>query len=344
MKAIFKRNPSYGAEIVDVPIPYIKDNEVLIKVDTASICGTDIHIYTWDKWAQSRVNTPLIFGHEFAGKVVEVGKNVSKVSLDDFVSAETHVVCEECFQCRNGQKEVCQNVKILGVDIQGCFAEYVAVPEANVWKNDKSLRPEYASIQEPFGNSVYALFGDDESIEGKNIVILGCGPTGLFATTIAKACGAKQIISVDINDYRLKLADMVGADHILNPYKGKYVDEAVMDFTNGVGADIVLEMSGSKSAFNTAMKVSRAGGRITLFGLSNQNLEVDLNSIVFGGKKILGITGRKIWSTWEKTQELMGSGKLELDPIVTHVFPMSCFEKAFELMKEGKSGKIIMYP
>ena len=344
MKAIAKKGPFPGAEIIDVPIPAIGLNDVLIKIKVTSICGTDLHIYEWNEWAQNRIRPPLIFGHEFCGEIVEVGKNVSNVKKKDFVSAETHIVCGRCYQCLHGQAEVCSNLKIIGVDVPGCFAEYIAVPASCLWKNDKKLKPEYASIQEPFGNSVHALFADDKSVEGKTIAVFGCGPTGLLATAIAKASDAKEVIVSDINPYRLEIARKLGANYLLNP-KDVDVVSKIKDLTEGVGADIVLEMSGNAQAFQSAIKSTRRGGRLTLFGLFNKKIEVDFNDdVIFSGRKIIGITGRKIWRTWEKTAELLSSKKLNIEPIITHKFKLEDYEKGMELMKKGECGKVILYP
>ena len=345
MKAIVKKNPGEGAEILDVPIPKIGVDGVLVKVKATSICGTDMHIYEWNSWAQSRIKPPLVFGHEFCGEVVEVGKNVDNVEKGDYVSAETHITCGKCYQCTHHQAEVCSDVKIIGVDVPGCFAEYIAVPASSIWKNDKSLKPEYASIQEPFGNSVYALFADDESVAGRTIAVLGCGPTGLFATAIARASSAGLVVvASDTNPYRLKIAKKVGADHVFNPLE-ENVPERIKELTEGVGADIVLEMSGNPSAFKSAFESSRRGGRITLFGLFNEELSLDVtNDVIFSGRRIVGVTGRKIWDTWEKTSELLKSKDLNIDPILTHKFKIEEFEKGMKLMKEGKCGKVILYP
>jgi len=344
MKAIVKKESGEGACILDVPIPKINDHEVLVKIKATSICGTDLHIYEWNHWAQSRIKPPIVLGHEFCGKVVEVGRKVTSISINDYVSAETHITCGKCYQCKNGQSEICNNVRIIGVDIPGCFAEYIAVPASCLWKNDKNLNPEYASIQEPLGNSVYSVFADDKSIEGKTIAISGCGPTGLFAAAIAKASGAKMVIASDINPYRMDIAKKVGADHVLDAKKEDVVVK-IKELTSGVGADISLEMSGSQKAFKSALASTRRGGRMTLFGLFNDKIEVDANDdIIFSGRRIVGITGRKIWQTWEKMTELLESGNLNINPILTHKFRLDEYKKGIDLMKEGKCGKIILYP
>ena len=344
MEAISKQNANYGAEILDTSIPKVKDNEALIKIKATSICGTDLHIYQWNEWAQNRIKPPMIFGHEFCGEVVEIGKNVSDVKVNDYVSAETHITCGQCYQCLNNEAHICSDLKIIGVDIPGCFAEYITVPSSCLWKNDKNLKPEYASVQEPFGNSVHALFADDKNVEGKNIAIFGCGPTGLFAAAIAKASNANLVISSDINPYRMDIAKKAGADYTFNP-KEEDVVKKIKELTKGIGADIVLEMTGNSQALNSAIKSSRKGGRVTMFGLFDKKVEIDAtNDIVFSGRKIVGITGRKIWQTWEKTAELMNSKELNLDSIITHNFKLKEYEKGMKLMEEGNCGKIILTP
>ncbi|MBM3199495.1 L-threonine 3-dehydrogenase [Candidatus Woesearchaeota archaeon] len=344
MKAIIKKGPFPGAELIDTQIPQIGPEDVLVKIKVTSICGTDLHIYDWNEWAQNRIKPPIVFGHEFCGEIIETGKKVNNLVKGDFVSAETHIICGKCYQCKHGQGEICSNVRIIGVDIPGCFAEYIAVPASCLWKNDKKLNPEYASVQEPFGNSVHALFADDKAIEGKTIAIFGCGPTGLFATAIAKASGAKEIIVSDVNSYRMKIAKKSGADYSFNPKEVDVVAK-VKDLTGGVGVDIVLEMSGNAQAFQSAVKSCRRGGRVTMFGLFNRRIDVDFNDdLIFSGRKLVGITGRKIWSTWEKTAELLKSKKLNINPIITHRFKLEEFEKGMALMQKGECGKVILKP
>lgn len=344
MKAVIKKSPGYGAKLLDIDTPKISSNDVLIKVKATSICGTDLHIYEWNHWAQNRIKTPLVLGHELCGEVVEKGENVSNVEVGEFVSAETHITCGKCYQCLNNQAHICRDMRILGVDVDGCFSEYVAVPSSCVWKNDKALKPEWASVQEPFGNSVHALFAEDESVEGKSIAVFGCGPIGLFATAIAKASNAKFVVASDINDYRLELAKKIGADYVFNPRKQNVVNQ-INDLTKGDRVDIVLEMSGSPAAFKNASKSLRRGGRMSLFGLYDQKIRVNLtDDVIFQGTKIIGITGRKIWDTWEKTKELLNSKRIDIDPIITHKFKLEEFEKGMELMKQGLCGKIILYP
>ncbi len=245
MKAVMKKKPASGAEMVRVDIPEIGARDILVKVKATSICGTDLHIYEWNAWAQRRIKPPRIMGHEFGGEVVEVGKDVTFVSIGDHVSAETHIVCGKCFQCRTGQAHVCQNVKILGVDTDGSFAEYVALPEENAWKNDKSLPPEIASIQEPFGNAVHTVFSED--VAGKTVAVFGLGPIGICAVAICRAAGAAHVFAIGRkNDYRLNLAKKMGADTIIKSNEQDAV-KIVKEATDGAGVDVSLVRQSSKA-------------------------------------------------------------------------------------------------
>ena len=342
MKAIVKVKEGPGAELKKVTIPKIKNNEALVKVKAASICGTDVHIYTWDDWAANRIHPEMIFGHEFSGEVVEIGSAVTNIKIGDHVSAETHIVCNECHQCRNGKYHVCQRTEILGVDRDGVFAEYVAIPASNLWKNDKSLPFEIASIQEPMGNAVHTVLSGD--ITGHNVVVIGVGPIGIMACSVAKAVGAKQVIAVDINDYRLNLAKKMGATHLINSLNIDPVAE-VFSLTDGNGADVVLEMSGHPNAIKQGFKMLTYGGRVSMLGLPTKTVELDItNDIVFKGATIHGITGRKIFETWEQVAGLLKSGAVDLNPLITHVLPMEEFQKGFELMISGNSGKVVLIP
>lgn len=342
MKAIVKHHAGAGAELKMVDIPTIQDDEVLIKVKATSICGTDVHIFAWDAWAESRVKPPYIFGHEFAGEVVEVGKHVKHVHVGEHVSAETHIVCGVCPQCLTGQAHICQDTKIIGVDTNGCFAEYVALPATNVWKNDKDLPFDIASVQEPMGNGVQtALSGP---IAGKSVAVIGCGPIGLMSVAIARATGASDIYALDLNDYRLNIAKKVGATHVMNSGNQDPV-ETVQQLTNGLGVDVILEMSGHPVAINQGFKMVTNGGRVSMLGLPTQNVPIDItNDVVFKGIEIHGITGRKMYETWFQTAGLLKSKSLNMDDIITHRLPLEDFEKGFELMMKGQSGKIVLIP
>ncbi|GGK13125.1 L-threonine 3-dehydrogenase [Caldalkalibacillus thermarum] len=334
MKAIVKDRPGPGARLEEVDIPSIKENEVLIKVEATSVCGTDVHIYAWDAWAESRVHPPYVFGHEFAGTVVEVGSQVQHVKVGDQVSAETHIVCGTCPQCRTGKAHICQQTKIIGVDTTGCFAEYVALPAANVWKNDPALPFHIASIQEPLGNAVQTVLSGP--VAGKTVAVVGCGPIGLMAVAVAKACGAAQVYALDVNDYRLQIAEKAGASALINSVKEDPVQK-IMELTDHAGVDVVLEMSGHPVAIKQGFRMVTNGGRVSMLGLPTRNVELDItNDIVFKGIQVHGITGRLMYETWYQTAGLLQSGRVNVEEIITHRFPLDQFEQGFELMMNGK--------
>ncbi len=342
MKVLIKDKAGEGLVYTQKPIPKCGDDEVLIKIKSASVCGTDLHIYNWDEWSQKRVKYPLTVGHELSGEIIELGSKVNDLSLGDIVSVETHIVCNECEMCKTGNAHVCEKTKIIGVDIDGAFAEYIAMPAENCRVQTLDINPKYLSVLEPLGNAVHTMLEFD--IEGKNVVVVGCGPIGLMAVNVAKAAGAKKVIAVEINEYRQKLAKELGADLIINPIKEDVI-AAVYDATNGKGADVVGEFSGNKSAIEAVFKYTNFNAKVAMLGIPPQNIELDLgNDIVFKGTTIYGVVGRKMYETWDKVESLLATGKVDLDKIVTHEFPMSKFEEAFELMKSGNSGKIILIP
>ncbi len=342
MKALVKNQKDKGAEIQQVKIPSIGDREVLIKVKATSICGTDVHIYNWDEWSQSRVHPPYVFGHEFAGEVVETGSKVSKVAVGDYVSAETHIVCGHCPQCLTGKYHICENTQIIGVDRDGCFAEYVALPEDNMWKNPVDMPVEIASVQEPMGNAVHTVLSGD--VVGKSVAIIGCGPIGMMAVGVAKAAGASQVIAFDLNDYRLDLANQMGATTIINSSKEDPV-ERVKELTEGHGVDVVCEMSGHPTAINQGFKMVTNGGRVSILSLPTKPVEVDItDDIVFKGITVQGITGRKMFETWQQVSRLLDSKQVDVSPMITHHFSLEDFEKGFDLMNEGKCGKVVLHP
>jgi threonine 3-dehydrogenase len=345
MIALRKTKRARGAELQEIPIPDVKPNEVLIKIQASSLCGTDVHIYEWDAWAQSRVKTvPYTVGHETTGIVVKKGSLVTRAEEGDAVSVETHIPCLHCKQCLTGQMHVCQNLKILGVDTNGAFAEYLVVPEVVVWKNDPSVPPEYMSIQEPLGNAVHATL--IEPVHGKSVVILGDGPVGLFSAGVARASGATQIFMTGIEPFRLNIGKQMGVDRIIDVTKENAID-VVKAETGGVGADVVLEMSGVASAMQDGIAMLRRGGRYCFFGIFKENLvATPLNDIIFNGGRFYGINGRLMFDTWFTVSNLLASKRLDVRPVVTHKLPLSKFAEAFELMTESpkKAGKIVMFP
>ncbi|MEO6941101.1 MAG: L-threonine 3-dehydrogenase [Candidatus Kapaibacterium sp.] len=345
MMALRKTKRARGAEMQEIPIPEIKQNEVLIKIHASSLCGTDVHIYEWDSWAQSRIKTvPYTVGHETTGEVVKAGSAVSRVKEGDIVSVETHIPCMHCKQCLTGQMHICHNVQILGVDRDGAFAEYLAVPEIVLWKNDASIAPEFLSIQEPLGNAVHATL--IEPVHGKSVVILGDGPIGLFAVGVARAAGATKIFLTGLDEFRLKIGKKMGADHIIDVSKMDSV-EFVKSQTDGIGADVVIEMSGATKSMQDGIAMLRRGGRYCFFGIFKDNLvPTPLNDIVFNGGTFYGINGRLMFDTWFTVSNMLSSGRLDVRPVVTHKMPLTDFAEAFELMIETpkKVGKIVLFP
>jgi len=343
MLGIMKTKPAYGAELVEVDVPKPKEGEVLIKVLATSICGTDLHIYEWNEWAQSRIKPPQIMGHEVAGEVVEVGQGVHNLKIGDYISAETHIVCGECYQCRTGNYHVCQNTKIFGVDSDGVFAEYAIVPAQNAWKNPKNIPPEYATLQEPLGNAVDTVLAGP--VASKTVLITGAGPLGLLGITVAKASGASLVIVSEPSEFRRNLAKKVGADVVINPMEEDVVRE-VKDLTNGNGVDVFLEFSGAPRALEQGLQAVTPAGRVSLLGLFPKEVTFDINNLViFKALEVHGITGRHLWQTWYTVSNLLKSGKLNLDPVITHKYKgFDKFEEAFELMRAGKTGKVVFIP
>lgn len=341
MRALVKGAPGPGAKIEDVPVPDIGPGDVLVKVLAASICGTDLHIYSWDPWAEGRVHPPLIFGHEFAGEVVAIGSNVSSVLLGAYVAAESHIVCGECFECRHGLQHICRRVKILGVDRPGAFAQYVALPEGNAWLTSRRFPPEIATIQEPMGNAVHTTLS--APIAGARVAIFGAGPIGLFAVPIARASGAAKIMTIEPSAFRRDLATTVGSDIVIDP-RADNVVHRVLEETEGEGADVVLEMSGNAQAITQGLMALRYGGHVSLLGIPPRPIEIDLaDGVIFKGATVQGISGRRMFETWYQTRGFLESG-MNLTPIITNRMPLQEFAAAFELVRSGNSGKVVLFP
>ncbi len=341
MSALIKPAAAPGAELVTVPVPTIGEGDVLVRVDATSICGTDLHIYSWDEWAASRMKPPVILGHEFCGTVVRAGSEVTRVKVGDFIAAESHVTCGHCDECRAGELHACRNVEIIGVDRPGAFAQYVSIPEQNAWTVSTSLAPEIATIEEPLGNAVHTVSA--APIVGADVAIFGLGPLGLFAIRIAKVYGAARVFGVELSPYRAELGRVMGADRVLQPGIDDVAATILAD-TGGEGADVVLEMSGNQSAFSEALRALRFGGTMCLLGLPSHALQVDVaNGIVFKGATLKGIVGRKIPESWFQTRGLLEGG-VDMSPVITDSMPLSEFERAFRLLEEGRTGKIVMYP
>lgn len=341
MKCVVKDKPEVGLTITEKPIPSVlKEDEVLIKVHYASVCGTDYHIYEYNEWAKKRLKLPLTTGHEFSGEVVKIGKSVNRVKCGDIVSAETHIICGECEFCKTGNGHICENTKIIGVDTDGAFAEYVRIPAMNCFINSKEANPLHLSVQEPLGNAVHTM--THFPIENKDVVVVGCGPIGLMAVNVAKALKARKIIAIEINDYRLNLSRKLGADVTINPLEEDVVAR-VLEETNGHGADVIGEFSGNQVAIEKAFKYLKPGGGLSLLGIPSKDVDVDVASdIVFKGIQIYGVVGRRIYDTWYQVKDLVDSGVLDLDTVITHTMTLDDIEKAMDIMGSGNSGKIVL--
>lgn len=340
MKALVKPTAAPGMEMREVPVPQIGPTDVLIAVETASVCGTDLHIYHWDEWAQNRIKPPYTPGHEFCGTIAAVGELVHGLAPGDFVSAEMHIACGHCLQCRTGQAHVCQFVKILGVDDDGAFADYVRIPAANVWKLSPEIPREYGSLFDPFGNAVHtALSGP---IAAQTVAVTGCGPIGLFSIAIAKACGASRVFAIEPNANRRELARRMGADVLLDP-SSEDVDAKVKAETGGNGVDVLLEMSGHPAAIRQGFGILRNGGRASLLGLPSKPFELDIaNAIIFKGAVVHGINGRKMYETWFQAEALMRNAGIDLSPVITHRLPLGKFDEAMKLLESGAASKILL--
>ena len=338
MQALVKPSAAPGMEMREVPVPSIGPDDVLVAVETASVCGTDLHIFHWDEWAQKRIQPPYIPGHEFCGTVAAIGDSVRSVQIGDFVSAEMHVACGHCLQCRIGQAHVCQFVKILGVDGDGAFADYVRIPASNIWKLDPSIPRDFGSLFDPFGNAVHTVLSGP--IAGQTVAVVGCGPIGLFAIAVAKACGAAKVFAIEPNEQRRELACRMGAEVTLQPNEA---EAQILRATGGNGADVMLEMSGHPSAIAQGFRILRMGGRASLLGIPSHAVELDLaNAVIFKGATVHGINGRKMYETWFQAEALIRDNGLDLSPVITHRLPLSDFDHAMHLLESGEASKILL--
>jgi threonine 3-dehydrogenase len=339
MQALMKVTAGPGMEMRTVPVPEIGATDVLVAVETASVCGTDLHIFHWDEWAQARIKPPYIPGHEFCGTVAAVGERVQGVCVGDFVSAEMHVACGHCLQCRSGQAHVCQFVKILGVDADGAFADFVKIPASNIWKLDPAIPRDFGSLFDPFGNAVHTVLSG--TIAGQTVAVMGCGPIGLFAIAVAKACGAAKIFAIEPNAQRRELARTMGADVLLDPKTD--VEAAVKAATGGNGVDVLIEMSGHGGAIAQGFRLLRMGGRASLLGIPPRPVEMDLaNAVIFKGATVHGINGRKMYETWFQAEALIRDRGVDLAPVITHRLPLAQFDEAMKLLESGEASKILL--
>ena len=344
MRAVRKAKNEPGLVLEDIPIPEVGHHDVLIQVEAASICGTDVHIWKWDEWSQQRIHTPLTLGHELAGTVVAVGDLAEEVKVGDYVCAESHVTCGHCFQCRTGQAHMCPRTQILGVDRDGCFAEYISVPESVIWKNDRGkLPPEIATLQEPFGNAVYATLTNE--LPGKTVAVYGCGPIGLFGIGIDPGSGAAAVFAVDPVGYRLDLAKQMGAVKTFCPSGEDDVVSDILEANEGFGVDVVLEMSGASLAITNAFQTVRNGGHITLFGIPSRPVEIDVaENMIFKNLTVYALNGRRIWDSWYQTRWLLESGVVDLRPLITRDMAFDQINEAMELLANGEACKIVVRP
>jgi len=338
VKALVKAKAEVGIWLQDVPIPEIGPNDVLVKVKKTAICGTDIHIYNWDKWAQETIPVPMHVGHEFAGEIVEFGSEVRGLKIGDRVSAEGHITCGHCRNCRAGQRHLCRNTEGIGVNRPGAFAEYISVPASNICPLPEGVSDDLGSILDPLGNAAHTALSFD--LVGEDVLITGAGPIGIMAVAIARRAGARHIVITDVNDYRLSLALKMGATSIVNVTK-RSLRDVMSELKMAEGFDVGLEMSGVPSAFNDMLDTINHGGKIALLGILPENTGINWNHVIFKGLEIRGIYGRRMFETWYKTIALIESG-LDLSPVITHHFGIDDFQKGFDLMRSGKSGKVIL--
>ncbi len=337
MKALVKMSAGKGLTLTEMPEPSIRDDEVLIKVRSAGVCGTDVHIYEWDAWAAGRCKPPFVVGHEFAGDVVAVGSLVESVKSGDRVTAEGHIVDERSIFSRTGNAHVDPSTRIIGVDRDGCFADYIAMPATNVWHLDDGISYDIGGIHDPMGNAFHTAL--TANIPGAVVLITGCGPIGAFAVGICRAAGAARIIATDINPRRLALARSMGAHEAVMPDNAKH---AVMAASDGHGADVVLEMSGVPSAVHQAFALARPGGRVNMLGIPSKTIDIDFaTEIIFKGLTIYGVVGRRMYDTWHQMSRFLRSGNFDPTPVITHRLPLSEVDQAMHLIKSGEAGKII---
>lgn len=338
MKALIKKQASVGLWMEDAAIPTINDNEVLIKTRKTSICGTDVHIYKWDAWSQRRVPVPLIIGHEFVGEISAIGKDVKGLTVGDRVTGEGHITCGQCPGCRQGKKHLCKNVKGIGYDCSGCFAEYFKLPAENVFVLPDTISDDLAAIFDPFGNAMHTAL--QTNLTGEDVLITGAGPIGCMAAAIARKAGARYVVVTDANEYRLDLALKLGATHAINIAKTS-AGEAIKAMGVKDGFTVGMEMSGNPAGLATLIEQAQHGAIISLLGILPSNCGIDWDLVIFNMLTLKGIYGREIFSTWYKMTHMLESG-LNISPIITHHFPVDDFEKGFEAMLSGSSGKVIL--
>ena len=342
MQALVKTSPDH-AEIQTVPIPDCGPGEVLIRVKSAALCGTDLHILEWNSWAMGAgIKLPFIFGHECSGDIVSVGAGVTTLQVGDRIAVETHVPCGNCDQCLNGEQHICNNLRIFGVHMNGCFAQYSVVPAMCARKIPDAIDYDTGSMMEPIGTAFRAIF--EAQVGGSNVLVLGCGPIGLFAVASAKILGSNLIVASDVSASRLAIAQQVGADRLINPLESD-ITKQILKETNGYGVDVIIEASGNASALSQSFKLLRKGGTVALIGLPGQPVELEVGKdIVFKEAKVFGIHGRKMFSTWHRMERMLENRKLDVGPIMTHKFPLDQWQEGVRLAKSGEACKVIFRP
>lgn len=340
MKGIVKRFAEPGAELcTDIPIPSVGEDDVLVKVHVAAICGTDQHIYSWNNWAQARLRLPMVFGHEFSGEIVAAGKNVTAYRPGDRIAAETHIPCNQCLQCRTGNAHNCENMQIIGVHAPGGFSEYAAIPQACVWKLDDAISYTHAAMLEPMGVAVHGVMSGPVSL--KSVLILGCGPIGVMAVGAAKVAGASRVIAVDIVDEKLEMARKLGADTCINTRQHPLV-EAILSMTGGTGVDVIIDYTGNVALIEESFRCLKKGGRYTMVGLPSKKLTLDLtDAVIYKEATINGVTGRRMYQTWYQCEDILRKKAFSLEDVIGGVYRLEDFAQAFADISAGKPGKML---
>jgi len=339
MKALVKRERAVGLWLEEVPVPQIGINDVLIKVEQASICGTDVHIWNWDDWAQKTIPVPMTVGHEFVGTVAAFGDNVTDLEVGDIVSGEGHIVCGRCRNCLAGRRHLCRATSGVGVNRPGAFAEYISIPVTNVWYADPRIPKDLLCIFDPFGNATHSALAFP--VLGEDVLITGAGPIGLMATAIAKHAGARYVVTTDMNPTRLELAKKMGATLAVDVRK-QSIAEAQKELGMKEGFDVGLEMSGNGTAFRDLLANLCHGGKVALLGIPTADLAIDWNTVIFNGLTIRGIYGREMYETWYLMQAMLQAG-LDISPVITHRFNFDQYREAFEIMRSGEAAKVILH-
>ncbi len=338
MKSLVKLRPEKGIWMQVMPMPHVGINDVLIKIKKTAICGTDLHIYKWDAWSQRTIKTPMIIGHEYVGEVVEKGRGVKNIQIGDRVTGEGHIACGHCRNCRRGKLHVCENTIGVGVNRDGCFAEYLSLPASNVVRLDTRISDEMAAIMDPFGNAAHAALSFP--LIAEDVLITGAGLIGCMATAICRFAGARNIVVSDLSDYRLNIAKQMGATLTINPSKGESIEGAIRQLRMH-GFDIGLEMSGSPVAFESMLENMYNGSKIALLGILPESTSVNWDAIIFKALTIKGIYGREMWETWYQMEQMLITG-IDLSPVITHRFHIDDFQQGFEVMESGMCGKVIL--